>query len=132
MNLKDVFKALSRHSVDSGDGRCRTPSGEELDLELYKFDSCPYCQRVFRAVERLGLPVRTRDVIEDDAAAARLVEVGGIDQVPCLFVDGKPMYESEDIVAFLERTFAAGARHGGAEIVGGSGGSGGEGGGLAG
>jgi glutathione S-transferase len=61
---------------------------------------------VFRVVERLGVPVRYRDIEEDDAAAKRLVEVGGLDQVPCLFVDGVPLYESRDIAAFLERHFA--------------------------
>jgi glutathione S-transferase len=57
-------------------------------------------------VERLGVPVRYRDILEDDEAARKLVEVGGLDQVPCLFVDGVPLYESADIVAYLERTFA--------------------------
>jgi glutathione S-transferase len=57
-------------------------------------------------VERLRVPVRYRDIEEDEAAARRLVEIGGLDQVPCLFVDGRPLYESADIVDWLERTFA--------------------------
>ena len=52
------------------------------------------------------MPVRLRDIMEDSEAAKKLVEVGGDDQVPCLFVDGKPMYESADIVDFLEKNFA--------------------------
>ena len=76
-----------------------------MSLDLYKFDSCPYCQRVFRVVERLKVPVRYVDILEDEAAAQRLVDVGGEDQVPCLFVDGKPLYESDDIIAFLEANF---------------------------
>jgi glutathione S-transferase len=56
-------------------------------------------------VERLGVPVRYCDIFEDDEAATRLVEVGGQDQVPCLFIDGRPLYESEEIALFLERTF---------------------------
>jgi len=56
-------------------------------------------------VERLQVPVRYHDITEDDAAAERLVRVGGLDQVPCLFVDGRPLYESDAIVAFLEREF---------------------------
>lgn len=107
MSALDYIDALRQRPPEGGgDGRCRTKTGESLDLELYKFDSCPYCQHVFRAVRRLAVPVRYRDIWEDEAAARRLVEVGGLDQVPCLLVDGRPLYESADIVAFLERHFA--------------------------
>ena len=37
----------------------------------------------------------------DPVARDELVRVGGKGQVPCLFVDGEPMYESEDIIAYL-------------------------------
>lgn len=89
----------------SGDGKARTKSGEILDLELYKFDTCPYCQRVFDAIARLEVPVRLRDIKEDESARRKLLEVGGDEQVPCLFVNGKPLYESQDIIAFLEKNF---------------------------
>jgi glutaredoxin len=102
-----VFDALRRASPPpDGDGKLRARDGEMLDLELYKKDSCPYCQRVFKALARLGLAVRMRDVVEDPEALKKLVELGGDAQVPCLFVNGKPMYESSDIIAFLERRFA--------------------------
>jgi glutaredoxin len=32
--------------------------------------------------------------------------VGGKHQVPCLFIDGDPMYESDDIVAWMKRELA--------------------------
>ena len=72
------------------------------DLVLYKFDACPYCQKVMKAVDRLGVAVRYRDTREDASAREELVRVGGKAQVPCLFIDGRPMYESDDIVAYLE------------------------------
>ncbi len=82
-----------------------------MKLELYKFDSCPYCQKVFRAIDRLKVPgIVMKDIMKDAAAAKTLVAVGGDDQVPCLFVDGKPMYESDDIVAFLEKNFGGKAK----------------------
>jgi glutaredoxin 2 len=87
--------------------RAKTNDGATLDLELYKFDSCPYCVKVMRVVDALRVPVTMRDIMEDASAARRLVEVGGDDQVPCLFVDGKPMYESADIVDFLNEKFGA-------------------------
>lgn len=113
VGLSDFLNALRRKRPGTaGGGACRTHSGQPLDLELYKFDSCPYCQKVFRAAERLAVPLRYRDILEDDAAARTLVEIGGLDQVPCLFIDGKPLYESDDIIAFLERNFACADRRG--------------------
>ena len=45
------------------------------------------------------------DIEADEAARNRLIEVGGKRQVPCLFVDGAAMYESNDIIAYLSKTF---------------------------
>jgi glutaredoxin len=73
------------------------------DLVLYKFNGCPYCQKVLRAIHRLGVSVRLRDTDEDPTAWGDLLRLGGVEQVPCLVIDGKPMYESDDIVAYLER-----------------------------
>lgn len=75
-----------------------------MKLELFKFDSCPYCQRVLRELEREGrTDVELLDTRENPANQARLVREGGLDQVPCLFIDGKPLYESLDIVDWLKK-----------------------------
>jgi glutathione S-transferase len=58
-----------------------------------------------RVIDRLKVPVTMRDILADEAAARTLVQVGGEDQVPCLFIDGKPLYESDDIVDYLEKEF---------------------------
>ena len=74
-----------------------------MTLELFKKDSCPYCQRVMRYIDSAGRKdVVYRDILESAANAKRLVEVGGKRQVPCLFIDGAPMYESLDIIRWLE------------------------------
>jgi glutaredoxin len=107
MRLRDLFDAVRRAAPPAGgDGRARTRAGESIDLELFKKDSCPFCQRVFKTVARLGVPVRLRDIRHEPEALERLVAIGGKRQVPCLFVDGKPLYESADIVQFLETRFA--------------------------
>ena len=36
------------------------------------------------------------------ATAEKLLSVGGKMQVPCLFIDGEPLYESMDIIKWLE------------------------------
>ena len=70
-------------------------------LELYKKNTCPYCQRVMRWIEGNGrTDVIYRDILEDSVNYTRLLRDGGMDQVPCLFIDGKPLYESLDIIHF--------------------------------
>lgn len=75
------------------------------NLVLYKMDTCPYCQKVMRYVaSEFPHPdaIAYRDITTDAGARDELVRVGGKAQVPCLFVDGSPMYESDDIVAYLK------------------------------
>lgn len=75
-----------------------------MKLELYKFDTCPYCVRVFKAIEKSGrTDIEMHDIMKSEADYKRLLAVGGIDQVPCLFIDGTPMYESLDIIDWLEK-----------------------------
>ena len=76
--------------------------GREADLELFKFDSCPFCVRVLSAIKQQGIEgIRMRDTMREPNANAELIERGGKRQVPCLFIDGKPLYESGDIVNWL-------------------------------
>lgn len=72
-------------------------------LELFKFDECPYCQRVMGFIEESGrTDVVLRDIHREPAYLEQLIEVGGKEQVPCLFIDGEPLYESMDIIAWLK------------------------------
>ena len=74
-----------------------------MKLELFKFDSCPYCQRVFRYLEESGrTDVELLDINQSAENNRRLIEVGGKRQVPCLFIDGAPLYESLDIIDWLK------------------------------
>lgn len=74
-----------------------------MKLELFKFDSCPYCQRVIRAIEKSGRSdVIFRDIHQNKEDRETLIRVGGKEQVPCLFIDGTPMYESLDIIDWLD------------------------------
>ncbi len=75
-----------------------------MKLELFKRDSCPYCVKVQMFIEELGVEdqIEQLDISKDVAARKRLVEVGGKQQVPCLFIDGKPLYESSDIINWID------------------------------
>ena len=72
-------------------------------LELFKFDEWPYCQRVMSYIDKNGRnDIIYRDIHEDEANRERLISVGGKEQVPCLFIDGEPLYESMDIIDWLQ------------------------------
>jgi glutaredoxin len=71
-------------------------------LELYKYDSCPFCQRVMRLVDSLNLKVEMRDIMHSQENLQKLVSDTGKRTVPCLYIDSKPMFESSDIMAWLQ------------------------------
>jgi len=77
------------------------PSTERPDLVLYKFDACPYCRRVARVIDELQLDIPARDTTLERGARAHLRDQTGRTQVPCLFIDGEPLFESADIIAWL-------------------------------
>lgn len=72
------------------------------ELTLYHFPSCPFCKIVADCIDRLGLEIPMRDIQAEPGARDELIAIGGKGQVPCLVIDGKPMYESAEIVRWLE------------------------------
>ncbi|WP_100066117.1 glutaredoxin family protein [Miniphocaeibacter massiliensis] len=74
------------------------------ELELFISNTCPYCQKVYRFIDKYNLndKIKFTNINQSAEDKARLVEVGGMNQVPCLFIDDKPMYESSDIIAYLK------------------------------
>ena len=73
-----------------------------MKLELYKMDTCPFCRKVIRAIEEMGRDdIEMHDINRSMEDRERLVRDGGKLQVPCLFIDGQPMYESDDIIEWL-------------------------------
>lgn len=80
-------------------------------MQLFQFKSCPYCVKVRRAMVRLNMDIELRDTRKNPDDKAALLAGGGKTQVPCLRIehdDGRVewMYESADIVAFLEKLSA--------------------------
>jgi len=74
-----------------------------MKLELFMFDTCPFCKKVINYIESSGRDdIEYHNIHENKADEERLLAVGGKIQVPCLFIDGKPMYESNDIIEWLK------------------------------
>ena len=73
---------------------------------LFYKPTCPFCKKVLNYMEEHGIDLPLRDVSTDVASRDELLSVGGKTQVPCLFIDGKPLYESGDIIEHLSKNFA--------------------------
>jgi glutaredoxin 3 len=71
-------------------------------LCLYYFDSCPFCVKVLNYLDKNNITIPKRDILLDPEAKETLRRIGGKTQVPCLFIDEKPLYESNDIIQWLE------------------------------
>ena len=73
-----------------------------MELKLYIFETCPYCRKVINEIISSGrTDIEYRNIHKSEEDRQELIRVGGKQQVPCLFIDGKPMYESDDIVEWL-------------------------------
>ncbi len=85
------------------------PDPEQL-LELYDFEACPYCRRVREVLSELDLDYVEHPVGKGSARRAQLKKIGGKVQVPFLIDPntGQKMYESDDIIAYLNKTYGAG------------------------
>ena len=71
------------------------------ELDFYFFESCPYCQRVMNVINELNIFVNYKHIYEDTNNMQKLIYITGKKTVPCLFIDGVPMHESADIMAWL-------------------------------
>lgn len=72
-------------------------------LELYYFPQCSYCQTVLSALRVTGLEgeVAMYDILDEPHYKQKLITDTGRSTVPCLYIDGKPMFESLDIAKWL-------------------------------
>ena len=75
-----------------------------MALQLYHRWHCPYSKRVRDFIDQQKLSDRIEfiEIGEVKGAEAKLDELTGGSQVPCLVVDGKPMLESAEIVQWLQ------------------------------
>lgn len=77
-------------------------AAEHHNYTLYVNAGCPYCAKVLRFMDDNGIALRTLDCTEWPAARDDLINLGGKLQVPCLAIDGKALYESDDIIAYMK------------------------------
>ena len=77
-----------------------------MKLELYYKAECPFCQKVLNYMMD---NCQIKDVelvdIKEGNNNEDLIKRGGKDQVSCLFIDVKPLYESDDIIKYFKENF---------------------------
>ena len=72
-----------------------------MRLTLYFMDTCPYCRKVLNFMRQNNISIPMKSTF-DPKNQQELIKIGGKSQVPCLVIDGKAMYESDDIIAWLK------------------------------
>ncbi|MBT7608205.1 MAG: NrdH-redoxin [Bacteriovoracaceae bacterium] len=73
-----------------------------MKLELFYFNSCPFCQYVLEVLQNLDIKVDMLDIHENQENLTRLMADTRRKTVPCLYIDNQPMFESTDIINWLQ------------------------------
>ena len=74
-------------------------------MTLYHFIGCPYCARVRDFLSTEGITVPMKDIHANPIYQEELIKIGGKKQVPCLVIDGKALYESQDIIDWFKQNY---------------------------
>lgn len=74
------------------------------DIILYHSIQCPYCVKVRNYLDKRGIAVVMKDR-DESGNREELISIGGKAQVPCLIIDGKALYESNDIISWFENEY---------------------------
>ena len=105
--LRHLFRALlQRPAPVLPAGAAQDQQGQAHQLVLYKFDACPYCQRLMQVVGELQVPLEFKDIRNNPSYREELIKIGGKGMTPCLLIDGQPLYESLDIIAYLRKHYS--------------------------
>ena len=75
----------------------------EHELTLYHYTMCAYCMRVRRFLKKNKIDIPQKNIRQDAGARQELIEAGGKGQVPALMIDGDVLYESADIIRWIEQ-----------------------------
>ena len=52
-----------------------------------------------------GITLSKKDINESPLYRQELIQIGGKPQVPCLVIDDKALYESDDIITWLRNNY---------------------------
>lgn len=69
-------------------------------IELYILETCPYCHKVMDFMDKESIRYEKKDITIPQNHK-RLMELGGMEQVPFLYYDGVSHYGSDEIIKYL-------------------------------
>ena len=72
------------------------------ELKLYYLENCPFCIKVLDYLQDNNFDIELIELNKVNESREFLKEHGGKVQVPCLFIDGEPLYESDDIIEWFK------------------------------
>lgn len=75
------------------------------NLTLYYIPTCPYSGKVLNYLENEKIELELKNIKEKRKWNKELKVIGGKTQVPCLVIDGSPLYESDDIINWLKENY---------------------------
>ena len=83
------------------------PAHSDAHITLYRLQACPYCERVVRTLEDLGLDYHSRFVEAMHSERNVVRRIAGAREVPVIVDDetGVAMAESATIVKYLHRQY---------------------------
>ena len=83
------------------------PTHTDADITFYRLQACPYCERVTRTLDELGLDYHSRFIEPLHSRRNAVASIVGARTVPAIIDDntGVAMAESANIVEYLEKTY---------------------------
>lgn len=75
------------------------------NLTLYHFMGCPFCAVVQNYLESRNISIPMKDIRQQPAFRDELIKIGGKTQVPCLVINGKALYESDEIIQWFKENW---------------------------
>lgn len=73
-------------------------------ITLYVKTGCPYCARVLGVLDSQSVPYEMKNIANEDVAR-ELVSHGGKRQVPFLIDEDVSLYESQDIINYINAKY---------------------------
>ncbi len=71
---------------------------QTYNLMLYYSPTCPHCKKVISYLKSNGIQVPMKNADGDGEVQQELIDVGGYSVVPCLVVNGKAIYNADNII----------------------------------
>ena len=109
--LRDLTSGLASAFRAGAGGRYRAARPPARPLELWSFEASPYCRLVRETLSSLEIPYLLHNVAKGSGRRDGFVARSGKMMVPYLADPntGTELFESAEIVAYLERTYAGAA-----------------------